>query len=663
MKLQEKEYEKMFNPQTMGKLKGLSQQAKEKQGAKNYGGETMRLASEIARAERGYQDELEQLAIEVVKDAYPIVDKYNIKIDAKIEPMSQNMAIPKGEFTDQPGEGEYSSEEKEDMDAKRRLINALTQGAGVRGSRSFLLMKDYLDSVDPTLVDKYGKILDVALGGYDDENFIAQILAGIANDNNMPGGSSLPEYDKANKQWIVKARAINFPILIHEIVKGIYSVIGSRGWSKNKALNQASVASVDKLRNEPDDLRYGKFMLDAISDAISKFYNKSNVSDPYVRDVFMAKLVELPYPQLRDFIQNAINGELNAGQEKWAKDTLAKISLKEYKINKPNTQKFKIGDKVKIISQPKWKGEIGNYPVNKPDEIERIDGEYVYVVVIDRPGRRPHMVVSDWFKESELLKVELKEYKVNKPNQYDDHTKELIEFFKKDTLFKGFDKILINNYSKILDNTWKLYNDVYKEFDIDHTDKNIPQNKNELLTQSTNYTSDPFYREVNKFLFPYITIQLKKNGWEWETNSDVFSKDGKDIEIFEYIKPFSDYDTDPRDGSGYEFEEYLDDNWSNIPLNEYKINKPTTYKFKVGDTQHIDLFDIEDEETYTHTFKILDKRPNWEAVEANPVKDEYMDDTPVISEDEDYDNPYYLIKFIKSEYKGIVCWLCERVID
>jgi REP element-mobilizing transposase RayT len=337
MKLQEKEYEKMFNPQTMGKLKGLSQQAKEKQGAKNYAGETMRLASEIARAERGYQDELEQLAIEVVKDAYPIVDKYNIKIDAKIEPMSQNTAIPKGEFTDQPGEGEYSPEEKEDMDAKRRLINALTQGAGVRGSRSFLLMKDYLDSVDPTLVDKYGKILDVALGGYDDENFIAQILAGIANDNNMPGGSSLPVYDKANKQWIVKARAINFPILIHEIVKGIYSVIGSRGWSKNKALNQASVASVDKLRNEPDDLRYGKFMLDAISDAISKFYNKSNVSDPYVRDVFMAKLVELPYPQLRDFIQNAINDELSAGQEKWAKDTISKISsLKEYKINKPS---------------------------------------------------------------------------------------------------------------------------------------------------------------------------------------------------------------------------------------------------------------------------------------------------------------------------------------
>ena len=67
---------------------------------------------------------------------------------------------------------------------------------------------------------------------------------------------------------------------------------------------------------------------DFISNTVTVNYNKSNVSDPYVRDVFMAKLVELPYPQLRDFIQNAINGELSAGQEKWAKDTISKISNK-----------------------------------------------------------------------------------------------------------------------------------------------------------------------------------------------------------------------------------------------------------------------------------------------------------------------------------------------
>jgi len=331
MKLQEKEYEKIFDPKTLGKLKGQSQQAYQARVQKSgpsSGRQLLDLLNDIAAAEEGNRDELEQLAVQIVKDNYPIVDKYNINIDAKIEYADQNTTIPKGEFADKPDEGGYSPEEKEDMDAKRRLVNALSQGAGVRGSRTFVLMKDYLDSIDSSLIDKYTKALDMALGQYDDETAVARVLSRLASSDNLPGGSSLPKYDKDKKQWTVVARAINFPILVHEIVKGIYSVIGSRGWSKNKALNQASVASVDKLRNEPDDLRYGKFMLDAISDAISKFYNKSNVSDPYVRDVFMVKLVELPYSQLRDFIQNAINDELNAGQEKWAKDTLSKISNK-----------------------------------------------------------------------------------------------------------------------------------------------------------------------------------------------------------------------------------------------------------------------------------------------------------------------------------------------
>ena len=495
MKLQEKEYEKIFDPKTLGKLKGQSQQAYQARVQKSgpsSGRQLLDLLNDIAAAEEGNRDELEQLAVQIVKDNYPIVDKYNINIDAKIEDADQNTTIPKGEFANKPDEGGYSPEEKEDMDAKRRLVNALSQGAGVRGSRTFVLMKDYLDSIDSSLIDKYTKALDMALGQYDDETAVARVLSRLASSDNLPGGSSLPKYDKDKKQWTVVARAINFPILVHEIVKGIYSVIGSRGWSKNKALNQASVASVDKLKNEPEDLRYGKFMLDAIGDAINKFYNKSNISDPYVRDIFIAKLVELPYPQLRDFIQNAINGELNAGQEKWAKDTISKISS-------------------------------------------------------------------------------LKEIKINNPNQYDGHTKELIEFFRKDTLFKGLDKILINNYSKILDQVWEWYEDGYKENEEEEMEDDIennrqtneiPQNKNELLIKPTGGTTDSFYRVVNNVLFPYMATLLKTKGWDWEENTE-FSKNEKTVDMFDYIKPFM-YDTSLEEMSWESFIEYLDDNWSNI---------------------------------------------------------------------------------------------------
>lgn len=64
--------------------------------------------------------------------------------------------------------------------------------------------------------------------------------------------------------------------------------------------------------------------------------------------------------------------------------------------------KFKIGDEVKMISNPKWKGIIWNCWINEPENIQIIDGEYVYVVDVTKPGRQPNMVQTYHYKESEL---------------------------------------------------------------------------------------------------------------------------------------------------------------------------------------------------------------------------------------------------------------------
>jgi hypothetical protein len=42
--------------------------------------------------------------------------------------------------------------------------------------------------------------------------------------------------------------------------------------------------------------------------------------------------------------------------------------------------KFKIGDKVKIIGFPRMKCSIGDWVVNKPEELRMVDGEITYVV-------------------------------------------------------------------------------------------------------------------------------------------------------------------------------------------------------------------------------------------------------------------------------------------
>jgi len=147
------------------------------------------------------------------------------------------------------------------------------------------------------------------------------MLAALAQGAKMQGGESEMEYDEENEQFIIKAKAICFPMLVHEIVKGLYEIVGTEGFGADKEKNQAIVGAVDKLSNEPRDLQYGKF----IYDAISAIYNESDVDDPRVRELFFAEVYKLIDDEFFPFIENAINGELKPLQRKWAMDTMRDI--------------------------------------------------------------------------------------------------------------------------------------------------------------------------------------------------------------------------------------------------------------------------------------------------------------------------------------------------
>jgi hypothetical protein len=309
--LLEVEYEKIFKPETIASLKGKSGESlKQMLGNKNLMQTMMRskqLLDEIIDAEEEYRDELAQVAIQMVTDAYPIIDYANIRIEAEI---SDNINIGGGE----PGEVSLSNTPPEAEQAKRRIINGITQGASIRGAFGFMLFKEYLDAINPELVEKYSEILKLVFGTYDDENAIAMMLAALANNQKMEGGESEMEYDEEAEQFVIKAKALCFPMLVHEIVKGLYEIVGTEGFGSDKEKNQAIVNAVDKISNEPNDLRFGKFLYDAIS----KIYNESDVDDARVRELFFAALYKLSDDEFFPFIENAVNDELTSSQKQWA---------------------------------------------------------------------------------------------------------------------------------------------------------------------------------------------------------------------------------------------------------------------------------------------------------------------------------------------------------
>lgn len=393
------EYKDFFSPKTLEKLdKKSAENLKTMLGDKTLM-QTMvssqQLLSQISQAEVPYKSQLEKLAVDMVKELYPIIDEEGIVLDAKIGDLSsvgseldeikinkpgkeltrkewselingqQNkvenflvkLGYPKNSRHLYVVEKNLKSNEKSQLqkilkqnltesispESRRRIINAITQGAALRGAFAFYLFKEHLDDIDPSLVEKYNQIMKNSFGIYDDENAIAMMLSLLAQGQKMAGGSSKVILKEAKSGITIKARAINFPMLVHELIKGLYELISLQGFKGSKEERQAVVDKVDLLKNEPSDIRYGKF----IYDALNKIFINSEYNDPRIREFFLADVYQLDDDEFISFIENAINEELTSTQQKWANDTLRDISidlkaddyeatgLDEIKINKP----------------------------------------------------------------------------------------------------------------------------------------------------------------------------------------------------------------------------------------------------------------------------------------------------------------------------------------
>jgi len=315
--LLEVEYEKIFSPKTMAGLKGKSGESlRSMLGNKDLMQTLMKsqaVLDDIIDAEEGYRDELEMVAAQMVTDAYPIIDYANIRIDAKIVGMG-DMNLQEPPPPQDPTLPEFGEDDPEKLQAKRRIINGITQGASIRGAFGFMLFKEYLDDINPALVEKYNEILKMVFGIYDDENAIAMMLAALAQGQKPQGGESEMEFDEETGQFVIKAKALCFPMLVHEIVKGLYEIVSTEGFGPDKEKNQAIVGAVDKLSNEPNDLRFGKFLYDAIN----KIYAESDIDDARVRELFFAALYKLEDDEFFPFIENAVNDELTPSQKQWA---------------------------------------------------------------------------------------------------------------------------------------------------------------------------------------------------------------------------------------------------------------------------------------------------------------------------------------------------------
>jgi len=180
--------------------------------------------------ENGKRKELIKLGEKIIRQEWNL-DETEVVFDLEIlEP--GKIKLPKEASMHSPLTDEEKEElenEMEDDIVKRRTINALAQGASLRGHYLFHLYRTEIEEIVPNVSEFYQKALianDLFYYAISDEMFESQIES---DDSSNAGYVKLDFSGEVPK---IIAKAINLPILIHEMIKGIislFSVVGLVG--------------------------------------------------------------------------------------------------------------------------------------------------------------------------------------------------------------------------------------------------------------------------------------------------------------------------------------------------------------------------------------------------------------------------------------------------
>ena len=229
----------------------------------------MQSLQQIMSIESRNKQRLEQLAVELVKKEMGIPEGA-LQFDAKLVsgPMSaaggmqtQAQNPSEEEVKDAFKQGESHTEDLENFvdefekfnleKAKRRFINSLIQGAAFKGGHMYVLAGDEINDIDPRLLQLYGV----------NQSLMEHLYWVFPDMESMAGGGGgqlgQSEIDDETDPPTVKARAGTFPLLIHELVKGVYEVFGTHGLPDDPRQQEMVMGAEDTLPAEIWDSRLG----------------------------------------------------------------------------------------------------------------------------------------------------------------------------------------------------------------------------------------------------------------------------------------------------------------------------------------------------------------------------------------------------------------------
>ncbi len=288
----------------------------------------------IIRIESAHKEELEALAKKVSLDETEVPEGwYQIEALLNREPIDVSNFKYEPEEDDEEEEDEKEqkleipsfdvedltkAEELELEKHKRNLINAIVQGAAKKGHYLFQKpeVKTELDKIDGRLYPAYLGIMAINDFLYFSMEQMIEAMSqtgqGVAGKVELQDADDEEEDEGGEEQGMeekpdtkIVAEGLIFPILTHEIIKGIKAANARFGLPQDPSMREKVKSQVDILSNEPMQLRMGPEIVEKIRFALpDQMFEQSNKG---LINWFEIQLYQIPAAEFLEIIGNAIS--------------------------------------------------------------------------------------------------------------------------------------------------------------------------------------------------------------------------------------------------------------------------------------------------------------------------------------------------------------------
>lgn len=242
--------------------------------------------------ERPFRRELQDLAISSVKEDYGLGDD-DLHFRAELKDLGNFESEYRG--MEQRGRANPRTRpvdvELAPEISKRRYINAIIQGGARKIQNRFFYDAPELNRLDPQLPPLYAKMMSTDdLSYWSIPDSAIALLSGSGMDARSGSVQLIFPEKGSNLPITVFAEAISYPILMHELGKGVLEALALAGLPHDRQIRQRVLAEADKLENESWDLRLGP----AIWDKFAKLLRDDELG---VRNKLLSELFKLPAPE------------------------------------------------------------------------------------------------------------------------------------------------------------------------------------------------------------------------------------------------------------------------------------------------------------------------------------------------------------------------------